>query len=192
MPDMRDRHGKRDEVLKVETWQKAALGIFLAAMAFLGFSLLNQPPVWGETGTGAGNVVCGDLLNETGALYTLNASTSIDGSTCFTVTAANVTLDCNGFNVVGNNTGSTYGIYTNQLNTTVRNCNIGNFAAALKTISCALGGSMAFGVNGQAVLNQISQNMSFSGLNIELTNYSIAGTGQCNILWNNSTINKRG
>ena len=63
--------------------------------------------------------------------YTLNQSVSIAGATCFTVSAANVTLDCNGFSITGNNTTSTYGAYSTQSNTTVKNCNISNFQHAI-------------------------------------------------------------
>ena len=76
---------------------------------------------------GAGNVTCGTPLNVTGALYTMNNSSSISGATCFNVSAANVTIDCKGFSVAGNNSTGTYGFYTSQVNTTVRNCNVSNF-----------------------------------------------------------------
>ena len=73
---------------------------------------------------------CGELASAN-TVYTMNASASIDGSTCFTVTAANVTLDCAGFSVTGNNSSGTYGIYSSQFNTTIRNCNISNFATGI-------------------------------------------------------------
>ena len=47
--------------------------------------------------------------------------------TCFTVTAQNVTLNCAGHSITGNNTVGTYGVYSNMLNTTVENCKILNF-----------------------------------------------------------------
>ena len=75
---------------------------------------------------------CGNNLSSAGKTYTMNASADINGSTCFTVTAANVTLDCNGFSITGNNTTSTYGIYSNQFNTTIKNCDISNFQDAIR------------------------------------------------------------
>ena len=48
--------------------------------------------------------------------------------TCFNVTAANVTINCNGFTITGNNASSYYGITTNAFNTTIKNCNIQNFS----------------------------------------------------------------
>ena len=39
----------------------------------------------------------------------------------------NTTVDCFGMGISGGNFSNTYGIYSNQFNTTIRNCNIGNF-----------------------------------------------------------------
>ncbi|MFA5930501.1 MAG: NosD domain-containing protein, partial [Candidatus Micrarchaeia archaeon] len=79
---------------------------------------------------------CG-ALTTANAVYTLNASVSINNSTCFTVSAANVTLNCNGYGINGNlapvnppNT-NTYGIYSNQSGTIVKNCNISQFTRAV-------------------------------------------------------------
>ena len=86
------------------------------------------------TGNGAdwfpwtGTSGCGNI-NTAGATNALSNNISINGATCFNVTAANVTIDCSGYSVTGNNTATTYGIYSNQLNTTVRNCAISNFAS---------------------------------------------------------------
>ncbi|MFA6214813.1 MAG: right-handed parallel beta-helix repeat-containing protein, partial [Candidatus Micrarchaeia archaeon] len=60
--------------------------------------------------------------------YTLTQSVQTNGSTCFNVTGADVALDCAGFSITGNNTLDTFGIYSSQFNTTVRNCNISSFA----------------------------------------------------------------
>jgi hypothetical protein len=73
---------------------------------------------------------CGNL-NTTNTIYTMTANASINGSTCFNVTAQNVTLNCNGYSITGNNVTSTYGIYSNQYNTTITNCNISNFHNAI-------------------------------------------------------------
>jgi parallel beta-helix repeat protein len=69
-------------------------------------------------------------LNESNGIYNLTQNVSIDGSTCFTITAPNVTLDCNGYSITGDNSSTTYGVYSNQLNTTVKNCQISNFTYA--------------------------------------------------------------
>jgi hypothetical protein len=71
-------------------------------------------------------------LSLTNATYTLSANASINGSNCFNVTAANVTLDCNGYSITGNNTNNSLGIETTQYNTTIRNCNISGFHTAIR------------------------------------------------------------
>src|SRR3990172_9643122 len=73
---------------------------------------------------------CG-VLSSPNDVTTLTGNESIDGATCFNVTAQNVTLDCAGYNITGNNTADTYGVYSNQLNTTVKNCAIQNFSEAI-------------------------------------------------------------
>ena len=73
---------------------------------------------------------CG-ALSAAGATYNLSANVSISGASCFNVTAANITLDCNGFGMAGNNSSSTSGVYSNQFNTTVRNCQISNFSTGI-------------------------------------------------------------
>jgi len=56
------------------------------------------------------NVTCGGSLSSANTIYTMNSSCSINGSTAMTISAANVTLDCAGFSITGNNSTSTYGI----------------------------------------------------------------------------------
>ncbi|VVB58145.1 Right handed beta helix region [Candidatus Anstonella stagnisolia] len=73
---------------------------------------------------------CG-VLNVPNTAFNLTGSVSINGSTCFNVTAQNITLDCTGYSVSGDNTTSTYGIYSNQFNTAIKNCNISNFATGI-------------------------------------------------------------
>ncbi|MDB4303961.1 hypothetical protein N9934_04160, partial [Desulfosarcina sp.] len=70
--------------------------------------------------------VCG-TLGAANTVYTLTNDVSISGSTCFTITAQNVTLNCSGFSVTGDNTSATNAVYSTQYNTTIQNCNIDNF-----------------------------------------------------------------
>ena len=71
-----------------------------------------------------GENACGEL-NSANTVYTLTQNVSSQG-TCFTITQPNITLDCNGYwiNYSINGLENTYGIYTNQFNTTIKNCNI--------------------------------------------------------------------
>ena len=65
-----------------------------------------------------------------GETCTLTSNQS-NSSTCFTVNAANVTINCNGYSITGTNAGSTYGVYSNQTNTTIKNCIIRDFTSAI-------------------------------------------------------------
>ena len=64
--------------------------------------------------------------------YTLTQNINTTGATCLSVSAANVEIDCAGYSITGDGTGSTYGVYTYAANTTVRNCVIRNFHSSIK------------------------------------------------------------
>jgi len=79
-----------------------------------------------------GLVFAGDIsdcatLSTHNELYTLTDDVAETGATCFTIDAENVTLDCDGYSVVGDNTASTYGIYSTEDNTTLIDCKIRGF-----------------------------------------------------------------
>ncbi|MFA4982780.1 MAG: right-handed parallel beta-helix repeat-containing protein, partial [Candidatus Micrarchaeia archaeon] len=73
---------------------------------------------------------CG-ALGEEGETYAMTNNQSSSG-TCYTITAADVTLDCNGFSITGNNAPGTYGVYSNQPGTIVKNCIISNFSEGIR------------------------------------------------------------
>ena len=79
----------------------------------------------------AANVTCGDTLSTPNTYNVMNASCSIDWATAFTIAAQNVTLDCKGFSMTGNNASSPNGIYSNEFNTTIENCDIVDFKTAI-------------------------------------------------------------
>ncbi len=67
---------------------------------------------------------CGQMTTD----LTLNNSLSIDGATCLTITQPGVTLDCNGYNITGNDTGGTSGVLVQGVNdVTIKNCNVTGF-----------------------------------------------------------------
>jgi hypothetical protein len=68
-----------------------------------------------------------------------NLSSSI---TCFTVAAPSVTIDCNGYSIVGDNSIGSAGVQTSQFNTTIRNCEIKQFETG-----AIMGGSAGMLVN---------------------------------------------
>jgi hypothetical protein len=113
----------------METWK--LIGLIMTAIIagllaiFLGSPPQNLPPI---LNTGAGSC---QLLNTTNQIYNMTDNISISGATCMNITAANVTLNCANYVIVGDNTPAVYGIFSNALNTTVRNCNISNFSTAI-------------------------------------------------------------
>ncbi|MBI2662033.1 right-handed parallel beta-helix repeat-containing protein [Candidatus Woesearchaeota archaeon] len=63
---------------------------------------------------------CGSLTSANTGYTLLN--NVVSSGTCFTIEAANVTLDCAGYTITfGNATGASYGVYVNQTNVTVKN-----------------------------------------------------------------------
>ena len=70
-------------------------------------------------------------LSASNTIYTLGQNISVVDATCFNVTAAGVTLDCAGYRINGSNMTDTYGVYSNQSRTTVRNCIISNFSSEI-------------------------------------------------------------
>jgi surface protein/parallel beta-helix repeat protein len=74
--------------------------------------------------TTAPSLQCG-TLSTPNTIYNLTSNVSSNG-TCFTISASNVTLDCQGYTITYSINGSanTRGIYSNQFNATIKNCNI--------------------------------------------------------------------
>jgi hypothetical protein len=60
-------------------------------------------------------------------VYTLTGNIASSPNTCFNVTDQNITLNCAGFSITGNNVSSTYAVYSKQVNTSLKNCVISNF-----------------------------------------------------------------
>ncbi|HYD04039.1 MAG TPA: right-handed parallel beta-helix repeat-containing protein [Alphaproteobacteria bacterium] len=60
-------------------------------------------------------------------IVNLSANIASTNSTCLNVFAHNVTINCFGYSITGNNYSGASGIYSNSSNTTVLNCNINGF-----------------------------------------------------------------
>lgn len=117
-------------------------------------------------------------LDTAGTTYVLTTSPAQNASTCFNITAENITLDCAGFSITGNNSNSTYGVYSTQLNTTIQNCQISNFSTGI-------------GINGatrSTVRNNTIITNSISASTTAITATSLAGNNT--ILGNNLTSNR--
>jgi len=72
------------------------------------------------------NLSCGDPLNQENMTYYLNNSVNSSGD-CFTITADNVTLDCQGNSITGNTTGNAISALWRN-NVTITNCTISNYS----------------------------------------------------------------
>jgi|GEM_PF-2539264 len=72
--------------------------------------------------------ICG-LTLAANTTYTLTQNVSIAGNNCFNITTFNVTINCNGYSIIGDNTVNTYGIYSSNNKTIIQNCNILNFGS---------------------------------------------------------------
>jgi uncharacterized protein (TIGR03790 family) len=106
-------------------------------------------------------LTCGNL-STAGTAYNMSASLSINGATCFNVTAQNVTLNCNGYTLQGNSTPNTYGVFSSQFNTTVKNCTILSFADGIRFSSAN---------NGSLLYNTVN-NSTGNGIRLSSSNFT--------------------
>ena len=101
------------------------------------FNASNTPNDWVGLGgdwhpyTENNYLSCGGNFDLANTVYNLSSDVSVNGSTCFTMTTQNITLDCANYAITGNNSTATYGVYSNQLNSTVANCKISNFSTGI-------------------------------------------------------------
>ena len=97
------------------------VGLFSILLIVL---LIGFVSTWADNGSSSQNVDGCNQLNTTGAIYTLIQNVSSNG-TCFTVTAENVTLDCNGYWINYSQSEFGYGInITNRNNISIRDCSL--------------------------------------------------------------------
>jgi hypothetical protein len=72
---------------------------------------------------------CGNLTTPN---YVCNVTQDLNSNgTCFTVYADNVTIQCNGHTITGDNQTGTYGVFSTRQSTTVKNCTISNYQNAI-------------------------------------------------------------
>jgi hypothetical protein len=68
------------------------------------------------------------VLDSPNEVYLLNASISNSpNTTCMDIIVENVTLDCQGNSIDGNDISNSYGILSNAFNTSVKNCNLSDW-----------------------------------------------------------------
>ncbi|VVC00332.1 Right handed beta helix region [uncultured archaeon] len=95
----------------------------------------------------AGVTHCGASIDAAGGAYALGSNQTYPGATCFVVGAQNVTIDCAGYSITGDNSIGFYGIYSGYYNTTVKNCVISGYPDA----SVLFNGSASSSVQGSTL-----------------------------------------
>ncbi|MCX6771859.1 MAG: right-handed parallel beta-helix repeat-containing protein [Candidatus Micrarchaeota archaeon] len=123
--------------------------------------------------------VCGMNLNTPNYVCNVTQDLTSNG-TCFTVNATNVTIECNGHSIAGNNASGSYGIYSNQAKTNVDSCNIGNYmngiyfqGAANGKITGTNATSTYFYGNGIILTNNASSNIITNSKGTAITGVGI-------------------
>jgi hypothetical protein len=79
---------------------------------------------------------CGATLNTADETYLMNESLTCSGNG-FEIAANNITLDCQGFELIGSATGNGINFAAVRDNFVLKNCNIKNFSRGLSTLSAA-------------------------------------------------------
>ena len=90
-----------------------------------------------------------------------------------------MSVDCQGKSIFGTNTSSTYGIYSNQFNTTIKNCNVSNFANGIYFVTGANNGTIS---NTNASTSQSFSYPNGAAISINGANYVIVSNSNGNAL----------
>jgi len=147
-----------------------------------------------ECGCPSGTIQQGELcitqtaetISSCGTLGTVNTIYMLDqnvntAGTCFTITAENVTLDCNGYSITGNNASNTYGVNSNiKPGAKLMNCIISNFYTAVYfngagngTIQNVTASGVSEGINLKSSLNNtIAQSTATGSIGILINSNS--------------------
>jgi len=148
---------------------------------------------WSDDSTLTQNVDGCNELNTTDAVYTLTQNVS-STDTCFNITANNITLDCNNYEI----NSTLYGVYSEYNLTTVKNCKfIGDFTNAIYFYNVNNGtinnSTISFlGSYKQGIILDSSSNNTISNNNIIITSDYIYGSGTLNsgiLMTQNSNFN---
>jgi hypothetical protein len=125
------------------------------------------------------------VLNQAGETYRLTANIlNSDAATCMDIIAENITLDCQGYLIDGILATGSVGIYSNQYNTTVRNCRVIDWERGLYlrnsnshnltniTTSSNLYAIFIYNSNFNNLTNIISNSNVADGLELEGSNFN--------------------
>ncbi len=140
-------------------------------------------------------------LNASNMNYTISASFTYNGGTCFNITAANVSLNGAGYGITGNNAANSIGVNVSAISASIQNLNITKFAFGIQyNGSLANNGSInnvtinVSANNGAGIYLPNANFTIINGTTINTTStsghgiYSIGTVGANNITMGNSTI----
>lgn len=162
------------------------INVIMVALAFL--IVIALPSAYGATSISS----CQTLSS--GGHYELSQNVSNAG-TCFTITSANVHLDCKGYWIIGTSSG--HGITGSQTNTSIRNCNIQGFWYGMGD---SLGSNSL--VENVTIFNQARDCIRGDGSNVEFKDinctspgrscYTIQSGGNTNVTLDNFLCDRSG
>ncbi|MCK5176108.1 MAG: right-handed parallel beta-helix repeat-containing protein, partial [Candidatus Aenigmarchaeota archaeon] len=98
---------------------------------------------------------CSVLDKQDTAYYLISDIIDSSENTCINITAENVTIDCQNHIVDGINTADTYGIYTNQDDTTISNCQLSDWYYGIH-----LNSSLRNSINGNTLKDNVLYGIS--------------------------------
>ena len=98
----------------------------------------------------------------------------------------NVTVNCAGFSITGNNSTSAYGIYVSKANTTIKNCQISNWTVAVYT----LGGTTTSVFNNNTITNASLYGFQIAGTTFSnFTNNNVQSSGTYSVFLTSNALN---
>ncbi|MCX6742498.1 MAG: right-handed parallel beta-helix repeat-containing protein [Candidatus Pacearchaeota archaeon] len=132
-------------------------------------------------------------LNAQDTVYTLNQSVT-SSDTCFSITASNITLDCNGFWINYSSSSTGYGVTSSSPSTTIKNCNINQTSTSSSSYGIYFSSSdngivfnntvNTLGATGYGIRFDTSSNENITGNNI-----TTSGTNSYGIRFDTSSNN---
>lgn len=149
-----------------------ATGVMLMAFILLCFFLISNATATTEIS------VC-SVLDVDGETYLLTQDITNNGSSkCIDITANNITFDGQGHTIDGTDTASTYGAYSNCINTVIHSCTVTDWAYGI---------NLASGADSSKVYNITSDsnavvNMRFYADNLHIYEFTTKNTGNEEII----------
>ena len=134
-------------------------------------------------------ISCGNITADLTLPQSFTEGTNTNDA-CFTVTTDNITLDCQGYNINGNSSGSAFNI-TNRQNVTIKDCNINGFEYAIYAENTNISNitNLTITNSTQAIYAITAQNNSITTNTIKNTSVALNLTNSENNTIHNNFIN---